>query len=134
MSTLVITEAEATGPHFFLDQYVERWWTRVMGPTAMLLGRIIVFDLDCTVDRAIELDVTNTCWQLGNISQRSFDQALRRLMSFGPMRTTTFGFTIPAFIAPVPARHQKMWDDLHVAAHEQELEALGLTRSVSRVL
>lgn len=125
MSQLIITEATAEGPHFFRDQYVERWWGPVLGPTSLLLGRHIAFELDCVANGSVALDPEALAWHLGNANQERLERALDRLCTHGPLRTTTYGWTMPVYVTPVPERFMRRWPDAMREMHARELAYLA---------
>jgi hypothetical protein len=124
--TVIISPASPEGDHHWGWQYVERWWTPVLGPSACLLGRMIADQLTGGAGEPIIFDVEDARWRLGNSSLERFGRAWARLADFGPLRTDSTGFSFPVYIGQVPERHMRRWTPEQVAAHDKELAAFAV--------
>lgn len=87
--------------------YVERFWLPVLGPTATLLLRRLVFEVEAHGHVAVVLphlaQSMGLSFRVGRHSP--FTKALCRLQQFGLMRVTATGLEVRCTIPDVPRRH-----------------------------
>jgi hypothetical protein len=128
--------------------YVERYWLPALGPSTVLLARLLAeaFDAD---PEGFELDLAVAATRLGlggNAKGRlsPFARAFQRLTAFGWAEVNPYGLSVRRFVPPLAPRQVMRLHPALVADHErwqamasapaESARARELARTLSEVL
>ena len=116
--------------------YVERFWLPALGPSTILLARLLAEAFDADPD-GFELDLGVTASRLGlggnaKGRQSPFGRAFQRLIGFGWADVNPYGLSVRRRVAPLAPRQVLRLHPALAADHDQWQVAVGTPAESAR--